>query len=834
MAKQLDAPAIPNGVEFWPECTLCPKLCDNSLNVCMEGEGPSNAKLMILGEAPGATEDELNRPFVGQAGDFLRDDLLVPAKIPESEVRFENTVRCHPPKNRNPSAKEIINCRRYLEVAIRRVKPKMIVGMGNVPLATMLSRFYKGAQEEGTAKKSDAVVGGITQWRGRLIWLREFNCWFLPTFHPSYCMRNERKRSEYSTNLVIEDLKRAWSIAQKPINPSREVKSVSVEDPAMLRDVIREMREAETFAFDIETGVNQDDPNIPTIIGASLACSETKGYYFSWDVAQANKRTWWGLLGLLGDNKLTKVMHNGAYEVRVFRFNNLPIHDRYVDTMAAAHLVDENFSKRLKDLAWVLTDFGGYDVPLEKYKHEHKIKADYSKIPYTLLARYGALDSVATYALYKKLYKEMKREKMLPLFEKIVMPVRRVMSDAEYAGIHVDIKQAEAVAETCQKAISKLEEKVYECAGREFNIGSNQQLARILYKEMGFSPLKETKTGYSVDKDSIDYIATQSDSEIAHYLSDRAYISTMLGTHISQAINFRWDLDGRIHAHYNITGAVTGRASCSNPSLQNVPQDALVRSVYAATPGNWLTEADLKQAELATIAAVSGERTFLDAFERGLDIHSQTYRRLYDLPQSYQPTKLERRAAKAVNFGLVFGISAIGLAKGLKITIEEAQDFMNLYFDRMPNIKQWMERQKALVKKNGYVVSVFNRKRRLPYALSDSWGDQGRAERQAMNAPVQSGAADYTYIGLIRLSRILKKNKFESKIVHTVHDCGLVDTIPVEEDYVVEAFHEAFETPVKVLPVNMKIDVEVNRRWGENNESRLQEIFDSFGLKVAA
>lgn len=818
--------------EHFPDCELCPKLCKNSLNVCMAGEGPSHADLMIVGEAPGGNEDEMNRPFVGRAGEFLRDELMVAAKIPESKVRFTNAVRCHPPKNKTPTATEIRKCRPYLELEIKRIKPKVIVGMGNVPLATFLSRFYKGAKEEGVSRKSESIVSGISVWRGKVIWLREFNCWFIPTFHPSYCMRNEqgRGRSTYSTELAVSDLKKAWELCKSPRYTPSQVETTIVDSSKEFKTLMLKLQKLKAFAFDIETGVNYDNPNIPRIIGASFAWEKHIGYYVSWDLIESYPIVRELLYDILGSSKHLKAMHNGAYEIRVLRYNNIPIHDRYFDTMIAAHMVDENFRKGLKDLTWIHTDFGGYDVSLEKYKQENKIKADYSKIPYEMLSEYGALDAVATWYLYKVLSKQMDDENLTPLFKKVSMPVRRVMSDAEYVGIYVDAEQAELVKSNCESAKGILEELIYEEAGTEFNIKSPKQLQDILYSKMGFVPLKVTKTGYSTDAESIEYIATQRDSDIAKHLSDLSYITTMLGTHIGQALAFRWEEDSRIHGWYNLTGTVTGRASCSNPSLQNVPADKLVRSIYTATPGNDLIDADLKSAELATIAAISGEELFLDAFENGLDPHAATYRRMFDLPDSYKPTREERRSAKTINFGLIYGISAVGLARRLGVSIEESQSFMDRYFSSLPNIHKWMLKQQSLVRKQGYVVSVFNRKRRLPMGKSDDMYDISRAERQAMNAPIQSGAADYAYIGLIRLSRLIKKKNLKSKIVHTVHDCGLTDTPRKETKEMLSLFHEAFETPVKALPVKMQIEIEVSKCWGEHNESRLEGIFEKLEL----
>lgn len=823
------------GTECNPECNLCPKLCGQTFNVCMEGDGPRNAKLMIIGEAPGAVEDDMNLPFVGTSGTFLREELLFDAEIPETAVRFTNAVRCHPPKNKTPTASEIQRCRPYLESEIRRIRPRVIVGMGNVPLAALLHRFYKGAPEEGASKKSEGIVSGISRWQGKVIWLREFECWFIPTYHPSFCIRNEQARSTYSTDVVTADLKKAWELSKKPRPDFKYPKCVIVKTEKEALIAISKMRENTEYSFDIETGGSGRAID-KWVLGCSISCSENIGYYIPWDLVVAHRRVRKALYALLTDKSLYKIMHNGAYELRIFRFLGIPIYDKYYDTMIAAHMIDENFSMRLKDLAWTMTPFGGYDVELEKYKQDHRIKEDYSKIPENIRDPYAAYDAIATWIIYKKTKAVMVAEKVKPLFDKVSMPVRRVMCDAEYTGISVDIEWAKKMHEACNSAMSKLEEKVYSIAGHAFNIASTQQLSKVLYGELKFKPLKKTKTGYSTDSDSIEYILTQKNkhSDIAKYLSDRQYVKTMNKTHILQPINFYWPEDGKIHANYNTTGTVTGRTSCSRPSLQNVPADALIRSIYTASPGNVLVDGDLKSAELAAIAAVSGERTFIDAFENGLDPHSATYRRIYSLPDSYECSEIERRKAKTINFGLVYGLTPVGLAKRLDMSVEEATDFIKLYFKRLPNIYTWLEEQKAVVRKYGYVTSVFHRRRRLPLGLSDKFGDVGRAERQAMNAPIQSGAADYTYIGLIRLSRLLRENGLQSKIVHTVHDCGIIDTIPAEQEDVVACFKEAFEKPIKALPIKMRVDIKITTRWGEHNKSKLSDILKGVGLDIAA
>lgn len=827
--------------EYNPECHLCPKLCENTLNVCMESDGPENAEIMVVGEAPGEFEDDLNRPFSGSSGELLRDNLLVDAGIPESAVRFAYAVRCCPENSRAPTVLEIRKCREYLIQEILRIKPCVIIGLGNVALATILQFFYKGAEEEGAAKKSTAKVSGILQWRGKLIWLKEFSCWFVPTLTPYMVNRDLSKWSSsiYTYNQVVSDLKLAWN-ARNRGGPSQYPRSVYVTDVNRARCVISKMQESPSgmYAYDIETGGTGKTTN-RRIIGASFACDGKVGYYIPWHVFQSSSVLLHELYALLA-GPVTKIIHNAAFETRIHRLSQTrtPWRSNYVDTMIAASLVDENFSKRLKDLAWLYTPMGGYDIPVEKYKFEmarknKAIKEDYSLIPEDLLGVYGGYDAVVTYILYGKLKKAMERENVFQVFSKISMPLRRVLSNAEYTGLYMDRNRAEELDSLCTIARERLDQKIYEAAGCEFNIASPKQLQKILYEDLGFQSLKKTKTGESTDADSLQFIATQTNNpnySIARFLLDRSYLKTMHTTHIQQALTYQWD-DARVHTNYNSTGTVTGRISASMPSLQNVPNDRLIRSLYRATPGNILIEADLKSAELAVIAAVSGEKTLVSALMQGMDPHAATYRRMYNLSDACEVTKQQRRVAKTVNFGMVYGITPSGLSSQLGITLEEATEFIELYFQKMPHVANWLDEQKTRVHTTGYVSSIFGRKRRLPLGMSDKLGDISRAERQAMNAPIQSGAADYAAIGMSRLSRSIRNEKMKTQIVHTVHDCVITDGPSKEQEKIVKMMYDSFETTVKALPIKMSIDIEIGNCWGENQkESKLEELFQNVGL----
>lgn len=820
-----------------PACQRC-GICKKISHVCIPGDGSEFARVLLLGEAPGRYETKHQMPFVGQIGQFLREKLLPAAGIDDDgdDVFMSNAARCWPKNNQNktraPSAVELRNCRSYLEAEIRWLKPRVIVPMGNPSMATVLNMIYKPTIDAEGKISKEGKISGITRWRGKQIWHREFGCWVIPTFHPSYVGRQYGDEgSKFAFDQVVGDLEQAMYLAEKPLPEYRMPKRVLItgaeSSVSKLRcvAVLNEMWKTGTFAFDIETGGKGITTN-KRIIGCSFACDSETGYYIPWVMFTKNKYLLEALLRLLRSEKHVKIMHNGAYEVRIFNLLGMPIYDQYVDTMIMAHMVNENFGKSLKDLAWLHTTFGGYDVEIDKYRTEHRIKEDYSKIPFKMLAPYGALDAVATFILNKKLKPILLEEKSYSTFDKIMMPVRRVMSDAEYNGLRVNMPYAESLNEACNDAFTLIEHKIYEAAGKEFNIGSTPQLSKILYDELGYEPLKMTKTGYSVDKESIAFVEEQG-GEFTSLLSDRAYIKTMNGTHVSQAIRLCWE-DGRVHTSYNMTGAVTGRTSCFQPSLHNVPRDRLLRMMYIASLGCMLVEDDLSQAEFAYLAAESGEEAFVHAFATGLDFHMEIARLIYN---KKKPTKEERQFAKTTNFAIVYGMSAVGLARRLGISVEEAGDFISDYFARFPKIEAYMERCKEHAREYGYVQSLFRYRRRLPLAMSDIEYDVARAERQAMNSPIQNGAALYTYIGLYRLWKSLRKYNMKARIVHTVHDCAITDTPKPEIKTVRELAMKAFTRPVKVIPVQMQVEDEVSKAWGTHNESRLCDILEGLGLE---
>lgn len=795
-------------------CTKCKKLCEYAKIICMPGKGPLNPDLMFLGEAPGEDEDRLGEPFVGRVGQYLRKNLFRPLQIDEDEIFVTNAVRCRPPGNSTPTKTIIRNCRPHLKAEIERVKPKVIVLLGNVPLCSVL--FLDN-------------VYGITKWRGKPMWNREFHCWVIATFHPSALRRDRGMGLLFRYDQAIADFRKALEMATWDASSFRMPGLVWLRRDEHIIEYLKRAKESGIVAVDSETESldSRDD-----ILGISLCYKSRNSYhpvYIEWKYFEENTDVADLFATLLTSRKITRIFQNVAFDRKYFHYHGFDVKRQTHDTMIMAHLLNENFSVGLKERTWIDLPFGGYSIPLEKYKVEHKFtkKTSYKKIPPETMAPYAATDALATYMLCEKYIPLLRADELWPLYSKISMPVRRVMTEAAINGIYVDMNAAAKLKTKMVAAKKSLEKQIHTIAKKEFNFRSTQQLSKFLFEELRAPNSERTKTGrWQCDKEVLQTLAKKNAKrryvKIAQLVLKYKYIDKLQGTYVERAQKHVWD-DGRVHFGYNLTGTVTGRTS---NSIHNIPRDRLIRSLYAATPGNMLVEADVKSAEIRTIAMESQDPVLLQIIAEGLDIHDQTFNEVFSKSKDYKPNQDERRIAKAINFGIIYGITAKGLAKRLGILLNVAYKYIERYFIRFKGVKRWMDKTIQFARKHGYVLSRFKRRRRLPDIRNDDKYVRLGAERQALNSPISSGAADYTYIGLIRTAAALRKYRLEAKIVHTVHDCVLVDTPKYEIEKVRAILKKAFRTPVEAFPIQMDVDIEVNRAWGEHGESNLEKILD--------
>jgi DNA polymerase I len=794
------------------------------LSPCTQGRGNKKADIMLVGEANGENEDKQATPFVGLSGSFLSRHILRGTGLDESDLFITNAVKCRPQQNKKPNINNVRACRPYLEEEIKRVQPKAILLLGNVALHSLVNIYHS---KPGQDEKKSSGLSGISQWRGIPLWSREFSCWLIPTYHPAALLRDRQEGIEYRIDQVISD----FELAAKLVGDKKEKnypKSYICNSSEKAVQFLDKLLSLPKIAFDIES--EDLDPTKSDLLGISFSDTPDRGVYIPNEIIEKNKEIKNKIFKLMTSTKVLKVLHNGAFDIGYLRYKKYPRMVNWRDTMQEASLLDENFTKGLKPLVWRYLTFGGYDKELDQYRVANKLKT-YKGIPQAILGKYAGFDTAATYQLDDLFYPKLEQEGLLPIFEKILMPVRQVMCDAEYNGFAVDKERAHELNLLCDKAVDKLKVRAYEIVGEEFNLRSPPQLAKILYQKMKLKPLKKSKKSesYSCDKASLEYCSSQKRGEIAQVIIDIKYIQSQQSKFINLILKHARE-DGRVHTHYNLTGTVTGRTSCSDPGIHNIPRDRLIRSMFKASTGRVLVEADVKSAELRCLAVYSKEKFLINAFNEGRDLHTETYNIMYNKPKDYKPTDDQRFISKSINFGLIYGRGVKSLAALLKVSEEEAQRLIDLYFEKMPNVKKFLLQNIKDAHKNKYVRSVFGRKRRLPLISSDDFSISSKCERQANNSIIQSTAADYTYVILGRVARAIEKQGLDSKIILTVHDSIVVDSPVYEAEKIKSIIVRAYEAPVNVLPIKMEMDVDIESRWGEKKGSLLEEVLIKAGV----
>jgi DNA polymerase-1 len=390
----------------------------------------------------------------------------------------------------------------------------------------------------------------------------------------------------------------------------------------------------------------------------------------------------------------------------------------------------------------------------------------------------GAAEAALAVALAAKQTRDLRAQGMLELFETIEVPLTRVLIAMEQAGVHLDCYRLGEITGKVQDQMEGLEASIYELAGEQFNLGSPQQMGRILFDQLGLARQRKTKTGYSTDAKTLEALR-DSHPIVGKILSHRE-LSKLMSTYLLALPLVVDSQTGRLHTTFNQTVAATGRLSSSDPNLQNIPirtpLGVQIRHCFGAEPGHLLVVADYSQIELRVMAHLSGEPALLESFARGEDIHTRTAAEVFGLPEDQVDAK-HRRYAKAVNFGIMYGISAFGLSENLGIEREEAAAYIERYFERLPRVKAFIEESIDLAKRQGYVATVFGRRRPIPELRSDNFQERSLGERLAVNSVIQGSAADIIKVAMIRCQQRLEEEFAGARLVLQVHD-ELVFEVP--------------------------------------------------------
>ncbi len=400
--------------------------------------------------------------------------------------------------------------------------------------------------------------------------------------------------------------------------------------------------------------------------------------------------------------------------------------------------------------------------------------------------KYAAIKSAISPELFKVLEHEIADLNMLNLYREVEMPLSFVLYSMEKEGVLVDKNALKEYSSKLKTGIDSLEDKIYELAGEKFNINSPKQLGEILFGKLNLPGGKKTKSGYSTAADVLEKLSV--DYPIVNDILEYRMLSKLNSTYAEGLQNFIAD-DGRIHAHFNQTITATGRLSSTDPNLQNIPVRTELgrelRKVFYPKEGFIFVDADYSQIELRLMAHMSGDEKMIEAFREGRDIHRSTASHVFNIPFD-EVTPEQRRSAKAVNFGIIYGISDFGLSRDIGIDMKSAKKYKEDYFNNFPKIKKYLDDTVAKAKEDGYTVTLFNRRRPIPELKSSNFMQRSFGERVAMNAPLQGTAADIMKIAMINIFNKLRAEHLESKMLIQVHDEVLIETKLSEKEKVIE------------------------------------------------
>jgi len=479
------------------------------------------------------------------------------------------------------------------------------------------------------------------------------------------------------------------------------------------------------------------------------------------------------------------------------------------DVMVAAYLLDP--TRTTYKLEALANTYLGEDMPpsIESLPKDQR-KGEQAKKGHMAHLAQGAYFAVK---LADKLKGDLEQNGLWALAKDVEFPMIQVLAAMEALGIKVDLEKGRALREEFAGKLRALEREIYEMAGQEFNLSSPKQLSYILFDKLNLPPVKKTKTGYSTDAEVL--MTLSAIHPLPDKILDHRHYAKLKSTYLDPLESVVNPVTGRIHTTFHQTVTATGRLSSSEPNLQNIPvrteSGRAIREIFVPEPGKLFLASDYSQIELRVMAHMSGDESMIEAFRQNQDIHRATASEMFGVPMD-QVTPDLRDKAKAVNFGVIYGISDFGLARNTGVTREEAREFIEAYFRRYPMVKQYMDHMVAQARQTGYVTTILGRRRPIPDINSRNRVRRGFAERTAINTPIQGSAADLIKLAMVRLHRRIEKEGLGSRIILQVHDELVFEIPPEEKDYMIEMVKQEMEG-VMELKVPLKVDIDVGESW---------------------
>ncbi|HEY8285249.1 MAG TPA: DNA polymerase I [Chloroflexota bacterium] len=621
------------------------------------------------------------------------------------------------------------------------------------------------------------------------------------------------------------------SLAALPVEEKREASTDKIDDqeevgepPTIayvidtedaLRELVSRLDQGREWTIDLET--TGKNPISSDLVGIALSTDPGIGYYIPVGHLEGTQlpreQVLEALRPWLERTDAPKIGHNIKYDLVVLRQHGYDMRGITIDTMIAAYVLNPALrGLGLKDQA--ATRFGVHMTPISELIGTGKHQRTMAEAPILDSAAYAAADADMTLRLRRVLEPELRDRGQWELFSQVEMPLVPVLADMERAGVDLDVDFLATMSGELQVAFAAIEARIFDLVGHPFNINSPKQLEAVLFRERGLQPGKRTATGFSTDFDVLDRLRGK--DPVVDLVLEYRQLTKLRSTYVEGLPALVNPRTGRVHTSFNQTVAATGRLSSSEPNLQNIPVrselGAKVRRAFIVREPGWvLLAADYSQIELRIVAHLSHDERLLDAFRQDLDIHAATAALVFNVPVD-QVTSTMRGLAKTVNFGIIYGQSAFGLAPRAGVSQQEARDFIEQYNATYSGLYAFMERTRANAIKQQFVTTMLNRRRYLPEVASPVRALREEALRQAINMPVQGTAADMIKVAMIRLAERLPAAGLRGKMILQVHD-ELLFRVP--EDELRQTAFLVRETMEQAMPLEIpvKVDVEWGRDW---------------------
>jgi DNA polymerase I len=612
----------------------------------------------------------------------------------------------------------------------------------------------------------------------------------------------------------------AAEVKEISVTETYKLDTVIVDSPEKLSSLKRTLSDAKTISFDTET--SGTDPMQARLVGISLAVKEGEGYYIPVghmgltaqlpidDVISA-------LTPTLTDKNINKIGHNLKFDALMLSNYGLDVAPLSFDTMLAQWIIDPSSRVGLKEIAGVYLN--ATMTHIEELIGSGKNQMSMEQVPVATAAPYAAADAEVCLRLMPILQKKLVERNSMEILMNMEMPLIPVLMGMEKTGIMLDAEFFKRFSAEMGTRLNQIETEVYQLVGYHFNLNSTQQLSKVLFETLRLQPPdrnKKTASGhYSTSAAVLDEL--RGEHPAVDLLLEYRELAKLKSTYLEALplqINPR---TSRVHTSFNQTGSVTGRLASSDPNLQNIPTRTeigkQVRLGFLASPGYLLLSVDYSQIELRVVAHMSKDERMLAAFRAGQDIHTATAAAINNIPLE-QVTPDQRRHAKAINFGLIYGMSAFGLSRGTGLTLGEAENFVREYFSDFPGVKQYLDGIRVLAARQGYVETLFGRRRYFPNLANPvNIAMRNREEREAINAPIQGTAADILKIAMLHLQPALEKSGSKAKLLLQVHD-ELVLEVPESELKDTAALVQKVMSESVTLSIPLITEAKCGVNWG--------------------